>query len=179
MPNEVHIDLRVRALSYLTGLTYFAGIDSAPSQDLTISKAVHALTGSATDQVDQVYARRRSLASGATELLDLNGSSLKDVFGNNLSFAELCLVLIINEDADGTPNTTNLTVGAGTNQITNILGSAGATKILRPGDIFLTANFGASGIAAITAGTGDELQIVNAAGATCNYQIILAGRSVA
>ena len=177
MANEVHINLQVRALSYLTGLTYFAGIDAAPSQDLTIAKAVHSLTGTGTDQVDQVYARRRSLASGATELLDLNGSTLKDVFGNNLSMLRLCMVLIINEDADGTVNTTNLTVGAGTNQIPNILGSAGATKILRPGDIFLTSNFGVNGITAITAGTGDELQIVNGAGATCNYQIIIAGRS--
>ena len=81
MPNEIHIDLRIRALSFLTGLTYFAGIDSAPSQDVTLAKAVHALNGTATDQVDQVYARRRTLASGATELLDLNGSTLKDVFG--------------------------------------------------------------------------------------------------
>ena len=114
----------------------------------------------------------------------LNGAALKDVFGNNLNFAKLCMVLILNEDSpndDGTPsavNTTNLTVGAGTNQIPNILGSAGATKVLRPGDVFLTANFGASGIATITPGTADELQIVNGVGATCNYQIILAGRSV-
>ena len=178
MPNQIDINLRVRALSYLTGLTYFAGIDSAPSQDLTISKSISALNGTLTDQVDQVYARRRSLASGATELLDLNGSTLKDVFGVNLSMLKLCMVLIINEDADGTVNTTNLTVGAGTNQIPNILGSVGATKILRPGDIFLTANFGASGMATIVPATGDELQIVNGAGATCNYQIILAGRSV-
>lgn len=178
MANEIHIDLRVRALSYLTGLTYFAGIDSAPSQDLTITSALHALTGTLDGEVDQVYARRRSLASGATELLDLNGSTLKDVFGNNLSMLKLCLVFIVNEDADGTVNTTNLTVGAGTNQIPNILGSVGATKVLRPGDRFLTYNFGPNGIAAIVAGTQDELQIVNSAGATCNYQIVLAGRSV-
>lgn len=179
MANEVHIDLRVRAVSYLTGLTYFTGIDAAPSQDLTITKAITALTGSGLNQVDQVYARRRSLASGATDLLDLNGSTIKDVFGNNLSFLTLCMVLIINEDADGTANTTNLTIGGGTNQIQNILGGVGATKILRPSDTFLTANFAsANGIAVIVPTTGDELQIVNAAGATNNYQIILAGRSV-
>lgn len=175
MASEIHLDLRLRALSYLTGVTYFSG---TPIQDVTLTSTIDALTGTLTDQVDQVYARRRSLASGATELLDLNGASLKDVFGVNLNFAKLCLVYIVNKDADGTANTTNLTVGAGTNQIANILGSVGATKILRPGDVFLTANFGASGIATITPGTGDELQIVNAAGATCNYQIILAGRSV-
>lgn len=175
MASEIHLDLRLRAFSYLTGATYFAG---TPQQDVTLNSKIDALDGTAVGQCDQIYARRRSLASGATELLDLNGAALKDVFGNNLNFAKLCLVYIVNVDHDGTPNTTNLTVGAGTNQIANILGSVGATKILRPGDVFLTANFGASGIATVTAGTGDELQIVNAAGATNNYQIILAGRSV-
>lgn len=181
MASEIHMNLRLRARSYLTGNTW---PDKDPEHDMTLTKALDILNGTGTDQVDQIYARRRSLASGATELLDLNGAALKDVFGNNLNFAKLCLVYIINEDSpndDGTPaavNTTNLTVGAGTNQIANILGSAGATKILRPGDVFLTANFGPNGIATVTAGTGDELQIVNSAGATCNYQIVLAGRSV-
>lgn len=175
MASEIHMDLRLRARSYLTGATWFSG---TPNQDVTLTKTLDILDGTGTDQVDQIYARRRQLASGATELLDMSGAALKDVFGNNLSFAKLCMVYIINEDVDGTANTTNLTVGGGANQIANILGSAGATKILRPGDVFLTANFGPNGIAAVTAGTGDELQIVNSAGATCNYQIILAGRSV-
>lgn len=181
MPSEVHLKLYARVRSSLGGNTW---MDKDPEHDMTLTKILEVLDGTGTNQVDQIYARRRSLASGATELLDLNGAALKDVFGNNLNFAKLCMVYILNEDSpndDGSlpaANTTNLTVGGGTNQIANILGSAGATKILRPGDIFLTANFGASGIATVTPGTGDELQIVNGAGATCNYQIILAGRSV-
>lgn len=175
MPNEVHLDLRVQALSYLTGNTW---MQAQPDHDVRVAKKLDILSGTAVQQCDVIYARRRSLASGATELLDLNGSALKDVFGNNLNFLTLCFCLIINEDFDGTVNTTNLTVGAGTNQIPNLLGSAGATKIMRPGDIFVSANFGTNGIATVTPGTGDEIQIVNAAGATNNYQIILAGRSV-
>lgn len=176
MASEIHMDLRLRARSYLTGATWFS---DTPNQDVTLTKTLDILDGIGTDQVNQIYARRRSLASGATELLDLHQDpALTDVFGNNLKFATLCLVYIINEDVNGVANTTNLTVGAGTNEIANILGSAGATKILRPGDVFLTANFGPNGIATVTPGTGDELQIVNGSGATCNYQIILAGRSV-
>lgn len=174
MPFEFHLDLRARAVSTLNALTH---LGVAPAHDATLSVVRDFLNGTAANQCDCIYERRRSLASGAVDTIDINGLT-NDVFGNNIPMLTLVGVVLINEDVGGIANTTNLTLGGGVNAIQNILGTTAATKIIRPGGVFLTLETSASGIATVTPGTADIITITNAAGATNNYQIILIGRTV-
>ena len=174
MPAEVHMSLAVQILDYKS-----SSFAPPPIFDLRPSRKIDVLNGTGIGQCDQTYMGRRSLASGASEIVDLNGTATKDTFGSNLAFLTLCMIYIINEDVEGgAANTTNLTIGGGTNPVVGAIGTSGAdTKLIRPGGVHLDYNFGTSGIATVVVATGDELTITNAAGATNNYQIILVGRS--
>lgn len=173
MPFEFHLADRLRVVQTLPA-TINLGI--APTHDATVTMIRDFLSGTGVDQIDMIYAKRRSIATGATDVIDINGST-NDVFGTNIAMVTLCGVIIINQDVDGTANTTNLTFGGGANAIGSILGNASVTKTLRPGHIFQDINGSTGGIGAVTPGTNDSITIVNAAGATNNYQIIIFGRS--
>ena len=174
MPNEFHLNLRARVVSTLVANQ---NLGTSPVHDATLTVVRDFLSGTGVEQIDCLYARRRIVASGATDTIDINGVT-NDVFNQNIVMATLCGVIVVNQDVDGTPNTTNLTFGGGANAIANILGGAAATKVMRPGEVFMTINGSAGGIATVTPGTADIITITNAAGATNNYQIVLFGRTV-
>jgi hypothetical protein len=133
--------------------------------------------GTAANKFDRLYMAQRTVATGANDDIDLNGV-LTDVFGTTIAAVELVGIMIINKQKDGTANTTNLTIGAGSNPFVGFLG--GTTPTLgpvRPGGVFLLMNPDASGLGTITAGTADILRIANSAGASNTYQIALLLRS--
>lgn len=133
---------------------------------------------SAAGTCDMIFAKKQTVLSGATNNLDLNGT-LKDVFGDNFNVITLCGVFILNVPVNPLDalNTTNLTIGGGTNPFGSLLGNNTATKILRPGHMFQDWSFGVGGIGTVVAGTGDMINITNGAGATNIFQVILIGRS--
>ena len=180
MPFEFHLNTAARVASTLGSVTH---LGVSPIHDVTVTLVKDFLSGTLAGQIDCAYARRRTVASGATDTIDINGVT-NDVFNQNIVMATLVGFILINEDvadANGivaTPNTTNLTVGGGANAIANILGGAAATKIIRPGGIFISLEPSINGIGPVTAGTADIITVTNAAGASNSYQIILLGRTV-
>lgn len=122
-------------------------------------------------QNDMIFTDERTLTTGATEDLDLRGV-LADVFGVNISFIEVVAVMIRSKKNAG--NTTNLTVGNGTNPAP--LGFTAGTQswIIPPEGAFLVTNPKAGWT--ITAATADILKIANAAGASHVYQVKILGR---
>lgn len=135
--------------------------------------------GTGANQADILWVAQRTVASGANDDIDLAGV-LSNAFGATITAAELAALIVVNRPLSGTPNTTNLTIGGGSNPITTFLGGSTPTVgPIRPGGVFLLSSPDAAGIGAVTAGTADILRIANSAGASATYQIGVLARSVA
>ena len=91
--------------------------------------------------------------------------------------SEIVAIAIVNAAADGTANTTALTIGGGTNPFAGIWGTAGDQIVIPPGGMFLIAAAGAAGLGTAGAGASDILRVANASGAAADYQIVIIGRS--
>jgi len=136
------------------------------------------LDGTLANQADLIFADQRAVTTGADDDIDLAGV-LTDAFGVTITFVELVGVLIINKPITGALNTTDLTIGLGTNPFLGFLGGTLPTiGPIKPGGAFMLFAGDAAGIGTVGAGTSDVLRISNSAGATANYQIIIIGRSV-
>lgn len=156
------------------GTNDFGGVGFNPSP---IRQEINLTPGVGVNQADLLYVDERQVASGATDAIDVAGV-LAAALGGTIAMAELVAMLIINAPRSGAPNTTNLTIGAGTNPLVGWLGGTTPTLgPIRPGGMLLRAESDVAGICVVTPGTGDLLNIVNSAGAIATYQIALIGRS--
>jgi hypothetical protein len=138
-----------------------------------LSKTNWALTlanGVAASQANKIYAEKRTLLTGATDALDLAGS-MTDVFGAAFTPAKVKLLAIHSYPT----NTTNLTI-LGNAAAVPILNTVATTATLQPGGTFFFTAPPLAGVA-VTASTGDIVQIVNAAGASADYDIVIVGTS--
>jgi len=134
-------------------------------------------SGTTAGNIDLAYVGERTVTTGANDDIDLAGV-LADAMGVTIVAVEIVGILVINKQKNGIANTTNLTVGAGSNPLVGYLGGTLPTVgPIRPGGVFLMMNPDASGIAPVTAGTGDVLRISNSAGASNVYQIAVIARS--
>jgi hypothetical protein len=127
--------------------------------------------GVGANQGNVLYTATRSVLTAATDSLDLVGGGLTDAYGAAIAPARIRAVLI--RSASG--NTTNLTLFGDANSVP-ILNTAATTSTLKPGGVFLFTAPDATGVV-VTAGTGDIIKVVNAAGATALYDIIVIGAS--
>ena len=133
----------------------------------------HYTDGTTAGKADILFADTRTITSGGTDDLDLAGS-LSNAFGATITAAEVVAIFIKSAAA----NTTNLTVGVGTNPLSGWLGGTTPTVgPIRPGGVLLRAETDAAGLCAVTAGTGDILRIANASGAAATYQIAILART--
>jgi hypothetical protein len=123
--------------------------------------------GTGSGQAAKVYSSVRTLATNTTEDLDMAGS-LTDPLGVAVTFATIKAVVIRSDAA----NTTNLTLFGDANSVP-ILGAAAHTIVLRPGGAFVWVA-PQTGVT-VTAGTGDIIQVANAAGASATYSIEIIG----
>jgi hypothetical protein len=153
----------------------FGGPAFAP----TIVATLNTVLGTGANQADILFADERQVNASSNDDLDLAGV-LANAFGQTIAAAELVAILVINAPVAGSPNTTNLTIGGGTNPVVGFLGGTSPTiGPIRPGGFALLACGDAAGLGAVTAGTGDILRIANSSGATARYQIAIVARSVA
>ncbi len=130
----------------------------------------HFANGAGASQVNLQFHDKRTLAAGASEDLDLAGG-LVDAFGQALTFAKIKLLFLKNLST-----TQTLTVGgAAANAWVGPFGAATHTLSIKPGGI-ATLILDPNGFA-VTAGTGDLLKVLNSAGATCDYYLIIWGTS--
>jgi hypothetical protein len=153
--------------------TRTAVLGKAPSWAAAFDKVVSLADGTGANQADLVYAAERTVASATNDDIDLAGV-LTDAFGATITSAELVALLVINEQADGTANTTNLTLGGAANPVP---GFGSALWPISPGGFFEMVSPGAAGLATVTASTGDLLRVTNSSGATAKYKILLLARS--
>lgn len=124
--------------------------------------------GAGANQASEVWHDTRTLTTGANETLDLNGALL-DALGNSVTFTKVKILMIRNK------GTTVLTVGgAATNGFVSPFGTATDTVKVQPGGMLLLFAPDVNGYG-VTAATADQLKIANAAGASCDYDIVIVG----
>lgn len=142
-----------------------------------VDHTVNFTAGTSASQFDLNYMQERTVGDGSNDDIDLRGV-LTDVFGTTITAAEVCLLCILNEQEDGTANTTALTIGAASNPFESYL-PAGTTKTIGAigpgGCLFMVSPSDPAWT--VTATTGEFLRVANAAGAANTYQIGLFMRS--
>ena len=132
--------------------------------------------GTTAGKFDLVYMSERTVATGANDDIDLAGV-LTSPLGDTITAAEIVAVFLINRQKNGTVNTTDLTIGAGTNPWIGVLGATHTIGPIKPGGMVMIGAGDAAGIGVVTAGTGDILRVANSAGAANTYQIGILARS--
>lgn len=163
--------LTSRAMVQISGnLTNTAGLQTA-SAPLSVTRALDLANGVAINQANVLFSNTYAITTGATQSLDMAGGGLTDAFGVTWAPARIKCIYI----SSSANNTTNLTILGSANAVP-ILNTAATTVTLTPGGLFFACNPSATAWA-VTAGTGDIVQIVNAAGATANADIVLIGAS--
>lgn len=134
-------------------------------------------SGTGAGQADLLFVDQRTVASASNDDLDLAGV-LSSAFGATLTMVELAALLVINAPRTGAANTTDLTIGGGSNPVVGFLGGTTPTiGPLKPGAMLALGSTNAAGLGAVTASTGDLLRIANSSGASATYQIAILGRS--
>lgn len=142
-----------------------------------VSSVINLVNGTAAGQANILFTDERTITTGANDDLDLNGV-LTNAFGATVSAVEIVALLVINAPRSGAANTTNLTIGGGTNPVTGFLGGTTPTiGPIRPGSFVFLGSSDAAGFGVVTAGTGDILRIANSAGASATYQIAILARN--
>lgn len=136
------------------------------AQTTTITLA----NGVGASQADKIWSDQRTLATAATDDLDLKGA-LADAFGAAFTPARVKVLYIY--AASG--NTTNLTIGGDANSVP-FFDAAADSVTLKPGGVLVLVDPGATGYV-VTADTGDIIQVANAAGASATYNIVVIGSS--
>ena len=156
----------------------FTASNAVGAQTFTpkVEKTIALDDGTGANQADLIYAAERTVGDGSNDDIDLAGV-LTDAFGATITNAEMVAIMIVNQQADGTVNTTDLTVGGATNAFEGFLSAAGTIGPIKPGGMVCIAAGDAAGIGTVTAGTDDELRVANSAGAANTYQIIAIGRT--
>lgn len=148
-----------------------ADLDERTSK-LSAPAEIELENGTAASKADLCFSDTRQLAASANEDLDLAGS-LPDAFGTTLTFVKIKHIYIKAAAA----NTNSVIVKpASSNGFTGPFGAATHTLTIPPGG-YIELSAPVSGWA-VTAGTGDKINIANsAAGTTVDYDIIIVGTS--
>ena len=158
--------LSVKLLATRTGSLDIEALASTIDRTTTIQHG----DGTGANQATVMWSDTRTLTTGASESLDLSGSSLFDAFGVAIALTSIKGIILYASPA----NTTNLTIGNVTSGLATIFGAATQALTLHPGELLVKWTPLAAGYV-VTAATADLLKVANAAGASANYDIILIG----
>lgn len=144
-----------------------ADLETATSP--TSLSATWAITsGTGLNQANIVWSDERTLTTGANEDLDVSGG-LTGLFGA-VPFVKIKGVIFVANAA----NTTSLTVSRPAANGVPLFAAASDAVVLTPGGFFVLVDPSAAGIA-VTAGTGDLINVLNGAGASATYRVGLIG----
>ena len=157
--------LSLKLLATRTGSLDIEALASTIDRTTTIQHA----DGTGANQATIMWSDTRTLASAATESLDLSGSALTDAFGAAIALTSIKGIILY----ASTANTVNLTIGNVTNGLATIFGAATQSFTLHPGELFVKWTPLAAGYV-VTAGTADLLKVANGA-ASSTYDIIIIG----
>lgn len=142
------------------------------TQKIPFAADINLLNGITASKADVIFSDRRTIAASGNEDLDLSGT-LENALGEAAVFAKVKAILV--RAASG--NTNNVVIGpAAANGFTGPFGAATDRVAIPPGGAFLVAAPSAGW--AVTAGTGDLLNVANSgAGTAVEYDIIVVGTS--
>lgn len=140
--------------------------------NINYTKTYNIANGTAANQANQIWVDNRSVAASTADSLDLAGA-LADAFGNTITFTAIKGIIII-----AGANGDNLVVGgAASNTFINWVSNATDEIVIKPNGMFALFDPSAGGYA-VTASTGDILDITNAdSAAAATYDIILIGEA--
>lgn len=164
------LDSRLKLVldSLLTGSTDLQS-RSAP---LKYSYSKQLTSGTGANQADRLFTDQRTITASSTDSLDLQGS-LTDAFGSTVTFAKIKVLIVA--AAAGNTNNVNVTRPAA-NGVPLFL-AAGDGVPVKPGGLFVWMASDAAGVA-VTAGTGDLIDMVNSgAGTSVTYDVAIIGTS--
>lgn len=160
------IDARIQA-------TLSSALDLGTAQvPFDVSKQITLASGTGANQADLVFADTRTIAASGNEDLDLAGV-LAGPLGGTLTFAKVKAILI--RAAAGNTNNVRVTRPA-TNGVPLFLAASDGLDV-PPGGEFLFVAPGAAGVA-VTAGTGDLINVANSSSGTpVTYDVVIIGTS--
>lgn len=165
LTSRITADLSARATSALDLVTGSAPLSKTVQLDLA--------SGTGANQADLVFSDQRTIAASGTDSLDLAGT-LTDAFGATVSFARVKAIMIT--AASGNTNDV-LVGGAASNTFLNWVSDATDVVVVKPGGLFLLAAPDATAYA-VTASTGDILQVANSSsGTSVTYDVVIIGAS--
>ena len=146
----------------------------SPKVRVSVSKALALIEGTdATNKANLLFSDQRTLAASANEDIDLAGA-LENAFGSTITAAGSVAIFI--SAAAGNTNNVNITRPAANSFVGPFLAASDGIAI-KPGEWQLFAS--QSGWA-VTAATGDLINIANSAGSTSvTYDIVIVGRTFA
>lgn len=157
-------------------ITVNASISSDPdignaSHSIAYPKTTSYTDGSGANQINAIWQDTRNISAASVDDIDLAGG-LTDAFGNTLTLTTVKGIMIFAYATNGD----NIKVGGdATAAFINWVDDATDEIIIAPGGVLCVVNPSAAGYA-VTAATGDILQITNADGADAvDYDIILFG----
>lgn len=140
------------------------------STPLSVALSAAFTDGAGLNQANLLWHDQRTITASATDSLDLAGS-LTDAFGQSTVFARIKAVVV--KAASGNTNNVNVTRPA-SNGVPLFL-AAGDGIPVKPSGFFVWVDPTAAGVA-VTAGTGDLLDLVNSGGGTSvTYDIVIIG----
>lgn len=156
----------------LTGEAGLATDLAAAIAPVALSKAMMLLSGTGADQADRIFADNRSVTASTTDSLDVaTGGGLTDVLGAALALVKVKAVLIVNTHA-----TQGLSLSRPAAGVPIFTAASDAVPIPAGGFLAL-AGPAAAGLATVTATTADLIDVVNGAGVTGTYSIVIIGTS--
>ena len=158
------------------------GVQSGPNDfggqfSPDVVSIINITDGTTINKADMLFTDERTVAGASNDDIDLTGV-LEDAFGTAFNAAELVSLIVINAPISGTANTTDLTIGLGSNPFLGFLGGTTPTVgPIKPAGVFMIAAGDAAGIGTVSAGSADILRIANSSGASATYQIGILARS--
>lgn len=145
---------------------------STPVDELDLTFRDTLENGTGADQGNMCWHDTRTLAASANEDLDLAGS-LTNAFGATQTFARIKLVMVLARAA----NTNNVRVTRPASNGVPLFLAASDGIDVRPGGAFVWYAPDATGVA-VTAGTGDLINVANSSGSTSvTYDVVIIGSS--
>lgn len=156
-------------------LTHVGSNDlGSPKMAVDVDKLLSLVAGTdATNKANILFSDRRTLAASANEDIDLAGA-LSDAFGASITAAEVIAIFV--SAASGNTNNVQVTRPA-SNGFAGPFLAAGDGIAIKPGEWH---PFVSQSGWAVTAGTGDLLNVANSgAGTPVTYDIVIVGRTVA
>lgn len=166
MPLSTNVSVNIGAVLSQVGTLV------SPELQHSIAKALSLANGNGALQANNIYAAKRTLGASASEQLDLNGTALQNMAGQNIQLTKVALIYIA-ADAGNTndvvfgPNSTN-------GFVTPFNAVADRVKVKPNGLALIIAPDAAQ--FAVTAGTGDLLFVQNGgAGSSVTYDIVIIG----